>query len=119
MAAVEKAEAEKVQVVKAAEADAEAKYLAGQVRFAATLFLPCDSMQGNSLHGFPDPAVDAIWLLKHVNEALFRMIAGKVYCGIHPLKGSYVHRCAGSGQAEAGNCEWAPRQHPQFLERHQ
>lgn len=32
VAAVEKAEAEKVQVVKAAEADAEAKYLAGQVR---------------------------------------------------------------------------------------
>ena len=28
---MEKAEAEKVQVVKAAEADAEAKYLAGQV----------------------------------------------------------------------------------------
>ena len=33
VAAVEKAEAEKVQVVKAAEADAEAKYLAGQVHF--------------------------------------------------------------------------------------
>ena len=31
MAAVEKAEAQKIQVVKAAEADAEAKFLAGQV----------------------------------------------------------------------------------------
>ena len=31
VAAVEKAEAEKIQVVKAAEGDAESKYLAGQV----------------------------------------------------------------------------------------
>ncbi len=32
VAAVEKAEAEKIQVVKAAEGDAESKYLQGQVR---------------------------------------------------------------------------------------
>ncbi len=32
VAAVEKAEAQKIQVVKAAEADAEAKFLQGQVR---------------------------------------------------------------------------------------
>ncbi len=35
VAAVEKAEAQKIQVVKAAEADAEAKFLQGQVRNAS------------------------------------------------------------------------------------
>ena len=35
VAAVEKAEAEKIQVVKAAEGDAESKYLAGQVCLVA------------------------------------------------------------------------------------
>ena len=36
VAAVEKAEAQKIQVVKAAEADAEAKFLQGQVRNASS-----------------------------------------------------------------------------------
>ena len=39
-AALEKAEAEKVQVVKAAEADSEAKYLQGQVRAAQPSAMP-------------------------------------------------------------------------------
>ena len=42
VAAVEKAEAEKIAVVKAAEGDAESKYLQGQVS-ASTSCCPCSS----------------------------------------------------------------------------
>ena len=42
VAAVEKAEAEKIQVVKAAEGDAESKYLAGQVSCFSAMFLGLD-----------------------------------------------------------------------------
>jgi hypothetical protein len=52
VAAVEKAEAEKVQVVKAAEADAEAKYLAGQVTSPSTRLATTPPQP--SSHHFPD-----------------------------------------------------------------